>query len=86
MEVVKELGLITCGGVNSAREQHSSVGRGAGNDCPGVVRMEEGVQVRALVKVEREEQGEGETHRENQNEETTRNKRSTAHHGWHEYG
>ena len=48
--------------------------------------MEEGAQVRVQVEVGREEQGEGETHGESQNEETTRNKRSIAHHGWHEYG
>ena len=48
--------------------------------------MEGGVQVRVQVEVGREKQGEGETHGESQNEETTRNKRSTAHHGWHEYG
>ena len=41
---------------------------------------------RVKEEVEREEQSEGETHGESQNEETTRNKRSTAHHGWHEYG
>ena len=46
--------------------------------------MEEEVQDRVQVEVGREEQGEGETHRESQNEETTKNKRSTAHHGWHE--
>ena len=50
--------------------------------CLGVVHMEEGVQVRVQVKVEREEQSEGETHGKGQNEEATRNKRSTAHHGW----
>ena len=48
--------------------------------------IQEGVQVRVQVEVGREEQGAGETHGESQNEETTRNKRSTAHHGWHEYG
>ena len=74
------------GGVNSAREQDSSVGGDAGNDCLGVVHMEEGVQVRVQVEVGSEEQGEGETHGDSQNEETTRNKRSTAHHGWHEDG
>ena len=68
------------GGVNSAREQDSSVGGDAGNDCLSVVHME-GVQVRVQVEVGREEQGEGERHRESQNEETMRNKRSTAHHG-----
>ena len=68
------------------RGQDSSVGGGTGNKCLGVVHMEEGVQVRVQVEVGREEQGEGETHREGQSEEATRNKRSTAHHGWHEYG
>ena len=48
--------------------------------------MEEGVQVRVQVEVGREEKGEGETHGKSQNEEATRNERSTAHHGWHEYG
>ena len=74
------------GGVYPARGQDSTVGGGTANNCLGVVHMEEGVQVRVQVEVGREEQGEGETHRESQNEEATRNKRSTAHHGWHEYG
>ena len=73
------------GGVYSAREQDSSVGGGTGNNCFGVVHMEEGVQDRVQVEVGREEQGEGDTRRV-KNAETTRNKRSTAHHGWHEYG
>ena len=73
-------------GVYSAREKDSSVGGGTGNVCLGVVHMEEGVQDRVQVEVGREVQGEGETHGESQNEETTKNKRSTAHHGWHEYG
>ena len=72
-------------GVNSAREQNSSVGGGTWNNCLGVVHMK-GVQVRVQVEVGREEQGKGETHGDSQNDETTRNKRSTAHHGWHEYG
>ena len=65
--------------------QNSSVGAGAGVICLGVVHMEEGVEVRAQVEVGREEVGEGETHGQSQNEEATRNKRSTAHGGWHEY-
>ena len=73
------------GGVNSAREQDSSVGGDADYVCLGVVHMEDEVQDRVQVEVGREEQGEGETHGESQNEETTRNRRSTAHHGWHEY-
>ena len=69
------------GGVYSARGQDSSVGGGTGNNGLGVVHMEEGVQVRVQVEVGREEHSEGETHGESQNEEATRNKRSTAHHG-----
>ena len=74
------------GRVNSAREQDSSVGRDAGYDCLSVVHMEERVQDRVQVEVGREEQGGRETHGESQNEETTRNKLSTTHHGWHVYG
>ena len=74
------------GGVFPAKWQDSSVGGGAGNGCLGVVHMEEGVQVRVQIKVRREKVVEGETHGESQNEEPTRNKRSTAHHGWHEDG
>ena len=59
------------GGVNSAREQDSSVGGDAGYDCLGAVHMEEGVQDRVQVEVGREEQGEGEPHGESQNEEQT---------------
>ena len=70
------------GGVNSAREQDSSIGGGTGNNCFGLVHMEEGVQVRVQVEVGREEQGEGETNREGQSEEKRSNKQSTAHHGW----
>ena len=71
------------GGVNSAREQDSSVGGGTGNNCLGVVHMKEGAQVRVQVEVGREEQGKGETHREVQNEDE---EQTTAHHGWREYG
>ena len=74
------------GGVYSAKGQDSSVGGGAGVIFPGVVHMEEGVQVRVQVEVGGEKVGEGETQGECQNEEATRNKRSTAHHGWHEHG
>ena len=74
------------GGVYSARGQDSSVGGGAGVICLGVVHMEEGVQVRVQVEVGREEVGDREIHGESQNEEATKNRRSTAHHGWHEYG
>ena len=74
------------GGVNSAGGQDSSVGGDAGYDCLGVVHMEEGVQVRVQVEVGREEAGERETHGKRQSEEATKNRRSTAHHGWHEYG
>ena len=63
--------------------QDSSVGGGTGNNCLGVVHMEEGFQVRVQVEVGREEQGEGETHGKSQNEVARRNKRSTAHHGWY---
>ena len=72
--------------MNSAREQDSSFRGDAGNVCSGVVHMEEEVQDRVQVEVGREEQSDGETHGESRNEETdeaTRNKRSTAHHGWH---
>ena len=47
------------GGVNSVREQDSSSGGGTGNNCLGVVHMEEEVQDRLQVEVGREEQGEG---------------------------
>ena len=55
-------------------------------NCLGVVHMEEEVQDRVQVEVGSEEQGTGETHGKSENEEPTRNKRSTAHHGWHEHG
>ena len=72
--------------LSPARGQDSSFGGGAGVICLSVVHMEEGVQVRVQVEAERENVGEGETHGESQNEEATRNTRSTAHHGWHEEG
>ena len=74
------------GRVSSARKQDSSIGGDAGHVCLGAVHMEEEVQDRIQVEVGREEQGERETHGESQNEETTKNKRSSAHHGWHEDG
>ena len=52
------------GGVNSAREQDSSIGGDAGYVCLGVVHMEEEVQDRVQVEVGRKEEGEGETHGE----------------------
>ena len=72
------------GGVNSAREQDSSVGVDAGYVCLDVVHMEEEVQVRVQVEVGREEQGGGETHGKEQSEEQRSNKQSTAHNGWYE--
>ena len=72
------------GGVNSAREQGSTIGGGTGYNCLGVVHTEEEDQDRVQVEVGREEQGEGETHGEGQSEEQRSNdKQSTAHHGWH---
>ena len=70
VELLTKLALGV-GGVNSAREQDSSVGGGTGNNCLGVVHMDERVQVRVQVEVGREEQGEGETDGESQNEEQT---------------
>ena len=77
---ILRVGTGRVGGVNSATVQDSSV------ICLGVVHMEGRVQVRVQVEVGREKVGEGETHGESQDEEATRNKRSTAHYGWHEYG
>ena len=42
-----------------------------------------GVQDTVQEVVGREEVGEGETHGKGQIEEATKNKRSTAHHGWY---
>ena len=66
------------GGVNSAREQDSSIGGGAGNVCLGVIHMEEEVQDRVLVEVGREKQGEIETHGEEQSEEQRERERTDA--------
>ena len=75
------------GGVNSAREQDSSIGGGAGNVCLGVVHMEEEVQDRAQVEGE-EKSKVKERHTERnkaRNREGTR-KQPAAHHGWYEDG
>ena len=64
MEVVKELGLTTLGGVNSAREQDSSFGGDAGYDFLGVVHVER-VQV-SVQEVAREEQSGRDTRRESE--------------------
>ena len=82
MEVVKELRLITCGRVNSATGQDSSVGGGAVVNGLGVIHMEEEVQDRIQVKVEREEQGMGERHGKEQGEEQRENKRSIIRTTW----
>ena len=60
---------VSVRGVNSAREQDSSVGGVAVVTCRGVVHMEEEVQDRVQVEVGREEQGEGDTHGKGQSEE-----------------
>ena len=56
-------------GVNSARGPDSSFGGVPVVNCLGVVHMEEEVQDRVQVEVEREEQGIGETHGKEQGEE-----------------
>ena len=73
-KVVKELGLITCVRVNSARRQDSSVGGGAGNVCLGAVHMEEDVQDRVQVEVGREVRGVRDTHGMEQGEKHRKNK------------
>ena len=73
------------GGVYIAKWQYSSLGEGAAGVSLGAVHME-GVQVRVQVECGREEVNDGEKHGERQNEEATRNRQSTAHHGWHEDG
>ena len=70
------------GGVNSAREQDSSIGEDAGYVCLGAVHMEEEVQDRVQVEVGREEQGEGETHGKEQGEEQRKNRRSINRSSW----
>ena len=65
--------------------QYSSLCEGAAVLTLGVVDVEDGVQVRVKVECGREEVNDGEKHGERQNEEATRNRRSNAHHGWHEY-
>ena len=42
---------LSVGGVNSAREQDSSTGGGAGTVCLGVAHMEEEVQDRVQVEI-----------------------------------
>ena len=70
------------GGVNSAREHHSSFGGGAVVHCLGVVHMEEEVQDSVKVEVGREEQGEGETHGKEPGEEQRENRRSINRSSW----
>ena len=69
--MVLDFDWVIVGGVSSAREQDSSIGGDAGNVCLGVVHMEEEVQDRVQVEVEREKQGGGETHGKEQGEERT---------------
>ena len=51
-------------------------------NCLGVVHMEEEVQVRIHVEVGREEQGVGETHGKEQDEEQRENRRSINRSPW----
>ena len=68
--------------VNSAREQDSSIGGGAGNVCLGVVHTEEEVQDRVQEEVGREEQGEGETHGKEQREEQRSDEKTINRSSW----
>ena len=74
VEVVRDVGLISCG-----RSEF----------CQGakllVWRSGSGYLLRRCPHGRRGSR-QSTAHGESQNEETTRNKRSTAHHGWHEYG
>ena len=73
------------GGVNSAREQDSSIGGDAGYVCLGVCPHGGRGSGQSTGRSGREEQGVGETHGKEQSEERRSNEqRSTAHHGWHE--
>ena len=85
MEVVKAVGLITCGRMVFARVQYYSFGEVAAGVSLGAVHMKDGAQVRVQVECGREEAEDGEKHGERQNEDTG-NRQSTAHHGWHEDG
>ena len=61
-------------GVNSAREQDSSIGGGAGNVCLGVAYMEEEVQDRVQVEKEKSKMKDRHTERNKaSNRETTNN-------------
>ena len=79
--VVNELGLIICG-VNSVREQNSSFEEVAVVICLGAVHIEEEVQDRVQVELGREEQGAGETHGKQQDEEQRENRRSINRTSW----
>ena len=72
---------VTVGGVNSARGQDTSFGGDAGYVCLGAVHMEEEVQDGVQVEVGREEQGEGDTRKE-QSEEQRKNRRSINRSSW----
>ena len=65
MEIVKNVGLVTCEGAFSAKGPDSSVGGVPVGCCPDDVHMEEEVQ----VKVQVEEEEIGETHGKAQGEE-----------------
>ena len=75
---MRDVGLITCGRSVVCQRARLSVGGGTGNNCLGVVHMEN--EFRSVqVDVGREEQGERETHRESErrnNEEQTLNRSS----------
>ena len=69
VEVVRELGLITCERVFLAKGPDSSFGGVPVGNCLDDDHKEEEVQVRVQIEVEGEEQGIGETHGKEQGEE-----------------
>ena len=82
MEIVRELGLITCERGEFGQGARRLIWRSASVFfCPGLDHMEEEVQVKVRVEVEREEQEIGETHGKEQGEKRRAKQHSNARHG-----
>ena len=78
-----EVLLLRVRGVNSAKGPDSSVGGVPVVHCPDVDHMEEEVQDRVQVEVDREEQGIGEPHGKEQGEEKREQIKRTT---WTDHG
>ena len=82
MDVVKDVGLITCGRMVYRQVQYSSLGEGAAVVSLGAVDMEEGEQVRVQVECGREEVNNGEKQEKDKKHVETDKERTIKRSSW----